>query len=601
MRFLNPIGLSSLFLLILLIIIYLRRPKPLKKNIPSLMFIMKDKGRSSNRILKNIFRNLLFFLQFLAIGMLCLSIADPEMLLTAKDSLSTTVWVIDASASSKAVDGQATRFSKIIEYARDNVAFRNSIVLINEVPVVISENKGSGATRDLLDSISPLDLETNIGDSIMRASTVLGNRKGRIMVLSDFVETKGTDALISKRSLEAKGIPVEFVKFGEEAVNIGIVELAIAKDEVGAFIKNFNDKTVSVDVAYQQDERTIKEASLSIQPRSRQKVTFSSVRGISTIAILTKDDFTADNIAYISNPEHKPIRILYITNKESPFVKMAFSSIDNTNIEVADPPIIPQGSYDIYYVGEVQQDLVLPGTFEDIREKVRKGATLIFEAQPALWETEIQSILPVIVKEKIDGETSVKPELPGALLTDIVFGSVSGYFKTELKKDSTLIASAGNGSAIIAAKKEGAGNIVYYGVSDTVSDFKFSPSYPIFWNRIIESLLNIQSIDEFNFKTGKVLAIENQKVNAPGGRTFTTSKLFLDAAGIYELDGKKIAANLLSEKESELNNLMESEKVLAMEAKVRSTQAQNIQIFLIAFAAALIIVELIIIKFRGDI
>ena len=42
----NPLGLYALIGLLILILIYLIRPKPIQKTIPSLIFLTKDKGKS---------------------------------------------------------------------------------------------------------------------------------------------------------------------------------------------------------------------------------------------------------------------------------------------------------------------------------------------------------------------------------------------------------------------------------------------------------------------------------------------------------------------------------------------------------------------------
>ena len=64
---------------------------------------------------------------------------------------------------------------------------------------------------------------------------------------------------------------------------------------------------------------------------------------------------------------------------------------------------------------------------------------------------------------------------------------------------------------------------------------------------MINFMVKTEDIKDFNFKTGKLYTIGEQKVTTPSS-TVTTSKLIMDEAGIYEYDGKKHAANLIDEK-----------------------------------------------------
>ncbi|HLG29637.1 MAG TPA: BatA domain-containing protein, partial [Candidatus Brocadiales bacterium] len=64
----RPIGLLALIAVAVFVILYLRRPKPQDKIIPSLMFIMQDNKRSRQySFLQKLMTNLLFLLQLLSI------------------------------------------------------------------------------------------------------------------------------------------------------------------------------------------------------------------------------------------------------------------------------------------------------------------------------------------------------------------------------------------------------------------------------------------------------------------------------------------------------------------------------------------------------
>jgi len=365
---------------------------------------------------------------------------------------------------------------------------------------------------------------------------------------------------------------------------------------VHAVIQNFNDKAVSTDIAYQQVGTTIAESSLSLQPHSRDTIQFDLASGLSELVILTRDDFLTDNVLSISNPEEKMIYAMYMRNVESPFLRTALESIKNTGIEAAEPPIVPQRDFDVFIIGEVDSELVLPGTYTDMLAQVKKGSVLIVEAQEGL-ETELTRHLPVNIHEKISEEAEVS--VGGSeMLTDISFGSVSYYYNAQARDDAVVLASVKDDIPVVAVAEHGDGAIMYFGIPDKASDFKFSPSYPIFWNRIITNLLSIKNIRDFNLKTGKVLAIDNQDVVTPLGRV-KTAKLFLDVAGFYELRDRTIAVNLLSAEESDLNGGEDTltEQGLAGMRK----EGRGLETILAVLALILIMVEFIVVKMRGDV
>src|SRR3989344_1452719 len=77
--FQRPLGLWALIAVAAFILLYLRRPKPQDKIIPSLMFMIQENKRSKQySFLQKLMTNLLFFLQLLSILGLALVAAAPH-------------------------------------------------------------------------------------------------------------------------------------------------------------------------------------------------------------------------------------------------------------------------------------------------------------------------------------------------------------------------------------------------------------------------------------------------------------------------------------------------------------------------------------------
>ena len=101
--FQRPIGLWALTAVIIFIILYLRRPKPQEKVIPSLMFIINDKKKSRQySFFQKLLANLLFLMQLLSIAGLASVAAAPFVKLNYDTTLENTVIILDVSASMQA-------------------------------------------------------------------------------------------------------------------------------------------------------------------------------------------------------------------------------------------------------------------------------------------------------------------------------------------------------------------------------------------------------------------------------------------------------------------------------------------------------------------
>ena len=99
------------------------------------------------------------------------------------------------------------------------------------------------------------------------------------------------------------------------------------------------------------------------------------------------------------------------------------------------------------------------------------------------------------------------------------------------------------------------------------------------------------------------MTINEQKVKTPS-TILTTSKLLMDEAGIYEVNNKKLAVNLLDEKESDVNaiskisNQKERQKLFQRESKERDF---NLELAVLILAFLFMMAEFFYIKVRGDV
>lgn len=619
--FQRPIGLLALIAVAVFIILYLRRPKPQDKVIPSLMFIMKDDKKSRQySFFQKLMTNILFLLQLLSILGLSLVAAAPFIKLKYDATLENTVIILDVSASMQAKEKGVSRFDKALGEAKKAVSGENSIILAESTPLIALENENNEIALDVLSKIRPRATTTNLGDSLLLAKDILGEKPGRIAVLSDFIATEGPDIEVVRAALSSEDKIVDFVDVSNNAKNVGIIRLEVAKYNTKVYVKNFNKEPKEVAIKIVKDNKVVTQTKVKIEPNSIENFIFDTPAGISNVELEPKDDLSADDIAYIATPPKIKNTVLLITNEKSSNLEMALEAAKDVELDVVTPPILtinakkekiePYG-HDVIIVYKInnvnKRDGIVPGTFDDIRQYVEKGGNLIIAAQSDLKEINTENLLNVELKGKISKPTKVCVETINQITKQFekerCFTAAASYFGAEAKKGAIAFASADDKTPLIVYGENKKGKTAYYGIFDETSDFKTLPSYPIFWNSLINFMAGAEDIKDFNYKTGKILAINEQKVKTPSS-SLTTSKLLMDEIGVYEVGGRKFAVNLLSEKESDaglpskIEQREERERLLERESKERDF---NLELPILLLVFLFMLIEFFYIKVRGDI
>ncbi|MBI2141133.1 BatA domain-containing protein [Candidatus Woesearchaeota archaeon] len=621
MPFKNPAGLYALLALIPFIFLYLRRPKPKEKTIPSLMFFIKEGGVTKfANFFKQILRNLLFLLQLAIILSAAFAIASPFFTSEKAAAAKHTVLVIDGSASMNALlsDGSGTRFGRAVEEASSRLEGRVSVVLAENIPVVALDKGTATEARKILSTLKAKATKTHIGDGMLAAGELIDDSSGnsRVVVLSDFQADEGTDAIVAKRSLAARKIDVELVNVlgsgseGKEALkglsNVGFVGLDINKFQTTALVRNYDDSQHKVDLEVMNNGNLVAKEQLDIGPRSVEPFSFGTVHGSTQLDILRKDDLETDNRLFVSSPVRK-IRALLITNSDSSYLMAALRSSPNVELDIAFPPVVKAFNYDVIIIHNASSQFMLPGFYREINKAVMNGTGLVVTAQ------QVRQDLPVYVKQfdmplelfGMGNSSRASVRIEGYLTKGVDFGVVAGYnvarpYSTD--KFTSLVVADDN-SSLLGSYSKGSGIVFYYGLLDDASTFKSSYFYPVFWDNLLSFLTRSEDIASFNVQTGRVEGISEQQVMTPSGRV-KTARLFFDEAGFYTIGSKVIAANIVDKAESDIA----SEKALELASydstllSAATTAKSEIEFgSQLAFAAlALVLLELLLVKMRGD-
>jgi hypothetical protein len=584
MGFGTMMGLFGFLALVPFILIYLFKPKPIEKKIPSLMFFMREgKQKKKFSFLRKLLTNLLFLIQLLIILGLAFALVEPFINYNKNAESGNTVLVIDSSTSMQTKKDGNTRFDLALSQAKSRMDGKVSIVMASLTPDIPLENGFQTEASLLLSTLVAKESSTNIKGSMDIADTILEQTKGNVIVFSDFITTmENDDPIVSKRLLNSRGNAVEFVDLSTDAKNVGFVDLNIQKDSTEAWIKNFNDEEVTITVSLVKGSNDVDKQSFKINPRSKEKIAFETLPGLSTLKITPDDDLSADNVVYISSPLKEKITVLMISNTVPTSLKNALESAKYIDLQIVEPPIIPDIDHDIVIFSNVDPGELLPGAFKDLKRYVEKGGSVVITTQEGLGQFDTLDLLPISLGEM--GEQSNTLIIAENEITkDMEFGVVSRYIKSELKEEGISFLDTEDGSSLIALKAYDKGKIVYYGLFDDETDFRFSPDYPIFWNNIINFLLDTEDINDYNFVIGE--------------------KSLIDKVGFYEEGIKTVAYNFLDEQESDVGKesfLSSKDHTSFISKDVEEEFKFDFTMPLLMIVSILVLLELVYLKFRGD-
>ena len=262
---------------------------------------------------------------------------------------------------------------------------------------------------------------------------------------------------------------------------------------------------------------------------------------------------------------------------------------------------LSKNKYDIYVIHNIDHDQILPGTFEDIFSEVKNGATAIIHSQEDTPAIDYAGLNPVTIGGRKEGSV-IRIEQLNRFTKNIEFGTAEYILTAQPNKGTLSIAKVENND-VLSIGKQGDGKLIYYGILEKASDFKFSPGYPIFWTELLRFAIEQQEIKNLNFATGDTLVLETEQEITTPSRTTKSSTIMLEETGMYTVGDRKIAVNLVNEKESSINtNTSFGTKSINFELKpVKEERKYALEFLLVGAGLVLLIFETIYVKLRGDI
>ncbi|WP_440944946.1 DUF7408 domain-containing protein [Methanosarcina sp. T3] len=611
-------GLAALAGIIPLTIIYLLKPRPKNVILPSLMFVRRISQNvlDSRRTISKKITDPLFFIQLLALILLSTAIAGP-LLEEVKADSEKVVIIIDSSASMTPPD----RDDAAKTIAIDSLAEENTIITAESIPVVLAKGLDADDAKGVIDSLEMKNTPGDIPKAILTVINEKENENGKIVVISDFENWAGRTPETYIRIANTRNMELEFRQVGDKTTNYAIVDGYLKDRNDGTYeytctVKNFNNKSADLDIQLRSGADSSSGTKVSSSVRlagfGAQQIKFSNIpEGTSTVEILNEDAMPCDNIAYISIPEVKPKKILVLTDPEetagkSPLIT-AISLLPDIHLDVRQELPDNVTGYDTIIVNSKEKSLPVLDVLK-IVDYAKSGKDLIVIGNECLYDSlqmrGLYSILPVdIISVEDEGSHTIETVGSGKnIFEDVTFSEVylRRFLVTTPKEGASVLAEVKETGPLVSMQNIKNGTVTYVGFSDTTgkdawNNFATTPTYPVFWVKLLRYMWGVGEIGETNVNTGRYQAFDQNVLIKTPTETISSNFVYYDECGLYSLNQKIVAANLYDSMESNtftekrLNLTGENGEIRKLE--LRTKTPDKLRKYLIYTLLLLLIIE----------
>jgi hypothetical protein len=575
----NPLGLLGLLSVIPLIIVYLIRPRPKEMLFSSTIFLREGEAERS-AVLSRLIKDPLFWVQLLILCCLSIAAAGPYTI-SLQPSQSHLAIVLDVSASMQASFSQALQ--TIDPYLAGYQKI--SIVLAENIPAVALQAGSIEEARDVLAVARPKAVSADLSSAMNLAQGLLGSEDGNVLVVSDFISWTGEKPEAARNLLEADGIGVVFAKVSGRKDNLAIVGgwnvQGLGLVNHTCQVHNFGPtRTVTLTASGPGGSSS---RSTTIPQGEDFYLSFSAYPGLNKISLEADDAISWDNQAYLLVPEMRGARALYL-GEDAPALA-ALNALPNLKVERS-------GDIESY-------DLVVLGKNASSDGRLNRYIDGGGRAAYLAYTPESPEFLPVKVNGEAEGPANLWVRSQG-FAEDIHFQEIGlfGYLDAAARRSSTTLVEA-NGAPVLSYWRLGRGLVVYDGLEKD-SDFYMRPEYPIFWYQMVNWLTGVPKISDSNRKTGEVVPMGESAAVTPPSGTLTTSTLLLDEVGLYQFQGRSVAANMYDPVESDLTAGASYPAGEFKPTRGETAAEEDLSLWLILLAVLALAAELAIMRWRRE-
>ncbi|HET9621284.1 MAG TPA: VWA domain-containing protein [Kofleriaceae bacterium] len=614
--------------------------------------------RDANALWKQLRRLLSLFLILAIIAVMLFAALDPTLGGTDRQARSVVV-LFDASASMKAMDGDAKGSARSrLDAARDaakklidgmgggDVAM---VMKVDGQATPMSRFSSDAPLLDkIVDGIAASDTPADLPRALGAAADALRDRPNPLIVLiSDGAFPEAQLGLVTwggkpgaaapkaaARNLAAvdlSGIDVRFLPVGHRSDNVGIIAFNVRryianKDafEVYIEIQNFGTEAAHRLMTFYNGDTTVSSDKLDLAPGQRIHKVVSKLpaTGDGKLRAVLRpvdgpggsDPFALDDQAYALLPAKKKQKVLLVST-ENLFLEGALLAYDNVDLLARVTP----DEYDARPQLADPADVVVFDDFAPAVLPPPPASLLFFHPTPANSPIAVRGdVANPHVTEADEGH----PVMRWVQLSDVYMDKAMAFQPDGKKGESALAFSVRD--AVIAAKRDGKRKILAFGFSlpapgrDSATDLTLRVAFPMLLVNALDWFAGDQSDLLTTYATGSrervpldgVVGASEAEVKGPSGAVTRTPVIdglatFYGAeVGYYDLAAKapngsvlakvQLAANLASAAESDIapsQKLALGGKQLAAPEAFAISHSQKLWIYLIIFAAAMILVE----------
>lgn len=582
--FLNPWALALALLAGGIVLLYILKLKRVRVRVGStLLWERSVHDFKANAPWQRLRRNLLMFLQILAMVLLALALARPFIFGTALTG-GRSVIVLDTSASMLARDEAPDRLGRAIAAAESMIADlsrRDEAMLIaaGPTPRVLSSftsNKSelSAALRKSRDEAGG---EADMDAALRLASSVTAGNKARVVVFSD-------GAIPDLDPFTATDLRVAYYPVGRSGDNIGIVSAGARRNpftnryELFVAIHNYFAQARSAELTLSVGDDPLEVQQVHLNAGQRSEVVLTDLPYIAQpirVELDQDDPLAADNAAYIQMPQRMEYKVALCAQGESILLRKALSGLpDCTLFEYADGKL----------TGTTQEQEVKINIWVvdgDAASGSDPTAGYLF------INTARHEFLPVLPGPEVSADFNADPPIVPSIVgldrssellrfTNLSDLRLKVMRRCKLQPWGKTVVDASEGPLIVTGSQQGQ-RTVYLAFNIYESDFPLRASFPIFLANAVRYLAQGNSTaTNLAVPAGQRVDLlapplaTSVKLASPAGRSITIplgSREFTlgstSAVGLYELSytddsGKDLGTavvpvSLVNERESNIS------------------------------------------------
>lgn len=475
-------------------------------------------------------RNLLLYLELLAVLLLVFAVSDPYV--NAGGRLySNLVIVIDNTGSMNSSYEDGTRLERAKEMAERMMEGSGTDANITLLTVGRSPKVELGKTGDKgeavarLRAVRPGNSAGDINDSVSLVRAIVkqyeGNSGYKAVFYTDrTVNTGDLNAEVVSLTSELSNASLDYISYSEDNGKLTVLVRAT----------NRSREPMTREISLYGDEGVLEIRNIELQPGKTETLYFEGIPlGVSYIwaEYTEEDDLPQDNQVYEVVRASEPKKALLVS-EGNVFVEKAFSAIKGLELYKTNPGEDIEEGFDLYIF-----DSAAP------KKLPESGGILLIDPIAGNGLVEAAG--------ELEGGQAVIQQHPLTSFMENASFTVSGLKRIESPFWADVLVKVGGNAAVLSGEYEGRRSaVIGFDLHD--SDFALTAEYPIFMYNLAAYLAGMQTGEDSSYLCGDPVDLnpvpeaERITVRSPEGEPFDLELAYpmlpyedTDQTGIYKV------------------------------------------------------------------